>query len=265
MIKYLFGLNALVLATSAVAHAPFITPQAFVTDNAQIPVLTSYAEQTLHPEYAVKTLKNIQIAQPNKEQIEAEVTQLKSTSISDLVLKDKGTYTIATTIDYPLTYAQLNKEWRIFNAKMTENTKPLAERTFYIASDFKKAPELVEVKRYWTVESYVSKSEFTPIQVIQNQVLNTTLSVHPNQIKAGQAVIFHTTKSGKPLAKAQVEVAQKGAMHGDELEYTTSDLGQVSITFPKAGEYTVTIQEAFNSKQRPTDQYYHIITLQVLD
>ncbi|MDO4223711.1 MAG: DUF4198 domain-containing protein [Acinetobacter sp.] len=252
-------------ASSVLAHDPFLAPVVYHTENAQIPVITSYTESALVPEYAIKDVKQIQVLTPNATQEQVETTLLKSATVADLVLKDKGTYTIAAQASYPVKYTQHNKQWKAFFDMSAEKAKPLAERDYVIPSDFKKTPELVEIKRYWSLQSYVTKGETTPVQAVKDAPIQVAFSTHPSQLTAQQDVELSVQKSGKALANAKVEFARKGAEHDDVTELSTDAQGKVKLLFPKAGQYTIHVGEKFDAKQKakPTDQHFTFINVEV--
>ena len=46
-------LCTLLFCSVAQAHEPYVAPLAYHTENTQVPVLSAYAEQAFHPEYAL--------------------------------------------------------------------------------------------------------------------------------------------------------------------------------------------------------------------
>ena len=49
-------LCTLLFCSVAQAHEPYVAPLAYHTENTQVPVLSAYAEQAFHPEYALKDI-----------------------------------------------------------------------------------------------------------------------------------------------------------------------------------------------------------------
>ena len=87
-------LCTLLFCSVAQAHEPYVAPLAYHTENTQIPVLSAYAEQAFHPEYALKDI-SFSIFQPNQTQTTIQAQKhLESATAFDLKLPEKGTYTI---------------------------------------------------------------------------------------------------------------------------------------------------------------------------
>ncbi|WLF83671.1 DUF4198 domain-containing protein [Moraxella sp. ZY210820] len=261
------ALLALICSTASFAHEPFLTPSAYITENKQIPVLASYTEEMLIPEYAMKDVKSFQMIDPKQNKHELETSMIKSATFANLELKEQGTYTVSTRANYPLKYVYHDKKWKKLYDTPADKAKPLAERDYMIPSDFKKAPQTVDVTRHWLIQSFVTKEKISDVQTVADYPLNVTFTQHPNQLKANQSVTLTVTQDKQPIL-SQVEVHTKGTSHQKALlESQTNALGQVNITFPKAGEYVITVHQPFdeNSKHKPTDQHYVITTVQVTE
>lgn len=246
------------------AHNPFIAPLAYTTENQKIPVIASYTEETLVPEYAIKNKNNLQVINPKQDLINIDTTQIESATIANLNLYESGTYHIFTTLNYPLKYAYHQKEWKIWHDMTAEKAGDIAQRDYVIPSDFKKKPNLVDVQRHWLIQSFISKGAVSPVQMIQDYPLHVAFSTHPNQIKVGQTIHLTVHKNKQPIL-AEVEILAKGVKHESVSPVQTNALGEVPITFDKAGEYVISIHEPFSPQHKPMDQYYHITSIQVVD
>lgn len=262
--KKSLALLALMCSTTSFAHDPFIAPLAYVTENTQIPVIASYAEDTLIPEYAMKDVKHFQVLDPKQSKHELETSMIKSATLANLELKEQGTYTVSTVASYPLKYVFHDKKWKKLYDISADKAKPLAERDYVIPSDFKKLPKIVDVKRHWLIQSFVTKEKISDVQTVADYPLAVTFAQHPNQLKANQSVTLTVTQNKQPL-HSQIEIHAKGTQHDQAIELSTNALGQANVTFPKAGEYVITVNQPFDekSKQKPTDQHYVITTVQV--
>lgn len=264
--KKSFALLALMCSTASFAHEPFLTPSAYITENKQIPVLASYTEEMLVPEYAMKDVKHFQVIDPKQEKHELETSMIKSATFANLELKEQGTYTISTVANYPLKYVYHDKKWKKLYDMTADKAKPLAERDYVIPSDFKKAPQTVDVKRTWLIQSFITKGKISDVQMVSDFPLNVDFSQHPNQLKANQTFTLTITRDKQPV-QAHIEINAKGTQHDQAIELSTNALGQANVTLPKAGEYVITVNQPFDekSKQKPTDQHYVISTVQVTE
>lgn len=256
--KNLLLISTLACSTLSFAHEPFIAPYSYITENTQIPVIAAYAEDALIAEYAMKDIKQFDVILPNQQAHKIDTTMVKSATFANLELKDQGTYQIFTTASYPLKYAYHQKQWKIFYDM--EANKADAKRDYVIPSDFRTSPKFVEIKRHWLIQSFVTKGETTPIQTVNDYPLHVIFSTHPNQIKANQAFDLTVSKNNQPL-HAEIEVHAKGDKHENGRKFTTNALGQANLSFPKAGDYVITISEPFDTQKKPTDQYYVISTI----
>ena len=129
MKKYILSTLFFSLATTLTyAHEPYVAPLSYITSNTQIPVISAYAEQALQPEYALKQ-PTFNIIQPDQSKISiTSESTLKSASLIDLPLPQKGTYQISSKVSFPLKYAQHNKEWKIFFDMPADKAKNLCTR-----------------------------------------------------------------------------------------------------------------------------------------
>ncbi|MEN8382509.1 DUF4198 domain-containing protein [Acinetobacter radioresistens] len=245
------------------AHEPYVAPLAFVTENTQIPVISGYAEVPFASEYALKDVI-FHITQPDQSQTTVTPnTQLKSATVFDLALKLDGTYYISSKVSYLLQYALYNKEWKIFYDTTEGQEKSLAERDYVISGDFKKTPQLKNVTREWSIETYLSKNKLTEVKEKIDFPLQVKFSSHPNNIKAGHPVSLVVSKNNKLLTKAEIVIREKGQSEQNTKTVLTDLKGRANLTFPAAGQYLLEITETQNPKAEPVNQYYKIISLSV--
>ena len=61
-------LCTLLFCSVAQAHEPYVAPLAYHTENTQVPVLSAYAEQAFHPEYALKVFRS-RFSNPTKHRL----------------------------------------------------------------------------------------------------------------------------------------------------------------------------------------------------
>lgn len=254
---------ALLACTHVQAHAPYVAPLAYMTDNTQITVLSAYAEQALQPEYALKDIQ-FSITQPDQAQLTAQPQPgLKSAAAFDLKLPEKGTYTVYAKTSHPLQYVQHNKQWKIFADVAADKAPALSERDFVIPSDFKgKLPKKVDTVREWSIQSYVSKGAASAVAVTPAPI-QVSFQTHPNEIQAQRPVQLQLSKAGKPLAQAEVLIRAQGASEQQAQSAAVNADGTASVTFPQAGSYLLEVSEAIDPKTAPKNQHYTIISLGV--
>ena len=264
MRKYILSTLFFSLATTLTyAHEPYVAPLSYITSNTQIPVISAYAEQALQAEYALKQ-PTFNIIQPDQSKISiTSESTLKSASLIDLPLPQKGTYQISSKVSFPLKYAQHNKEWKTFFDMPADQAKDITERDYVIPADFKKVPTLVEVTREWSIQSYVSKEEISPIQSKIDAPIQVEFKTHPNNITAQQPVQIIMTKSGKALKNAELVIRAQGQEEDDATHVTVDSNGLATLTFPHVGQYLVEVSEKLNKMAKPSNQYYTIISLDV--
>ncbi len=264
MRKYILSTLFFSLATTLTyAHEPYVAPLSYITSNTQIPLISAYAEQALQAEYALKQ-PTFNIIQPDQSKISiTSESTLKSASLIDLPLPQKGTYQISSKVSFPLKYAQHNKEWKTFFDMPEDQAKDIKERDYVIPSDFKKAPTLVEVTREWSIQSYVSKEEISSIQSKIDAPIQVEFKTHPNNITAQQPVQITITKSGQALKNAELVIRAQGQEEDDATHVTVDPNGLATLNFPSAGQYLVEVNEKLNKTAKPSNQYYTIISLDV--
>ena len=266
MKKYIIPslLSSSLFCTVAQAHEPYVAPLSYLTANTQIPIISAYAEQALNAEYALKQ-PSFTITQPDNTKSEIQtVGHLKSATVFDLPLKDSGTYQISTQISYPLKYVQHNKEWKMFFDMPADQATPIAERDYVIPSDFKKVPVPVEISREWSIQSFVSKDKTSPVTGITTSPIQVEFKTHPNSIYAQQPVQITIKKSGQTFKNAELLIRAQGQTDKQAQKVTVNPDGSATLTFPHAGQYLIEAGETFDTKNKPVNQYYTIISLGVL-
>lgn len=260
--KLLIASLALISGYST-AHEPYVAPIAYQTTNTQVAILAGYAEEALHSEYALKSPK-FEITDPKqvKSTVEPD-SKLGTATVFDLKLPEAGTYRVQTTASYPLKYVQDQKEWKLFFDMAADKAPAKSERDYLIPADLKtKKINPVEVTREWTLLTYVTKEKASPVQPIAAPI-QVEFSTHPNELKANQPTKVKVAKANQPLANAEVVVRAKGATDEQAQTLKAGTDGSVDLTFPLAGEYLVEVTESVDSKKKPSNQFYSIISLSV--
>ncbi|RLZ09366.1 DUF4198 domain-containing protein [Acinetobacter sp. 2JN-4] len=260
--KLLIASLALISGYSA-AHEPYVAPVAYQTTNTQVAILAGYAEEALNSEYALKSPK-FEITNPKqvKSTIEPD-SKLGSSTVFDLKLPEAGTYSVQTKASYPLKYVQDQKEWKLFFDLAEDKAPAKAERDYLIPADLKgKKIAPVEVTREWSLFTYITKEKSSPVQSTAAPIQVEFLT-HPNELKANQTTKVKVAKANQPLANAEVVLRAKGATDEQAKTLKANTDGTVDLVFPSAGEYLVEVTESVDSKKKPSNQFYSIISLSV--
>lgn len=258
-------LLASLFSTLSYAHDPFVAPLSYVTSNTQIPVLSGYAEHAFDSEYALKDASFTVVDPLQKSSTIKADNALKSVTVFDLLLPTDGTYKISSKVNYPIKYALHNKVWKPFYEVSAQDAGELAKRDYVIADDFPKnqPPSFQEIQREWTLESYVTKNKVSTLNAKNDAPIQVSFSVHPNQIKVNQAVQLNVSKSGKPLKNAQVKFLAEGQTEDQAVELQNNAQGTYELKLPKTGQYRIEVTEKVDMKQKPQNQYYSIVAVDV--
>ncbi|QHH95613.1 DUF4198 domain-containing protein [Acinetobacter proteolyticus] len=257
-------ISSLLLASGySFAHEPYVAPLAYTTEQTQVAIISGYAEEALQSEYALKDAK-FEVTSPNssKTTVAAE-SKLGSATVFDLKLPEAGTYSVKTSASYPLKYVQDQKEWKMFFDMPADKAPAKAERDFVIPSDLKaKKFTPVEITREWTLLTYVSKEKNTPVQA-STAPIQVEFLTHPSELKANQTVKIKASKANQALVNANVVIRAKGATDKQGISLKTAADGSADLVFAKAGEYLIEVSEAVDAKQKPSNQFYSIISVAV--
>lgn len=258
-----FILLGLLISSSLYAHEPFVSTPTNMTTNNHVLVTSGYTEEALNTEVALKNV-TFNVVEPNNNiQTITPEPQLKSATVFDLPLAIDGTYQISSKISKQLQYTYFNNEWRPFFDIAADKVAPLSERTFLIPSDFKTPPQLSEVTREWTIQNYLSKKHSSAITYSVNNAIKVQFSTNPTEIKAHQPITLDISYDGKPLNNANVTLRSVGQTTKQAQHFVSDMAGKVSITFPQAGQYLVSVTPTVDGKVKPSTQRYTLISLTV--
>ncbi|MBF7685026.1 DUF4198 domain-containing protein [Acinetobacter sp. B10A] len=263
--KKILVATALVFSATVSAHQPYVSTLVGKTENSRTPIIAGYAEEALSSEAALKKAV-FSIVDPDAQvsQITPE-TSLKSATVFDLNLPKEGTYKVHSTISYNIKYALQDKTWHMFLDMPADKAPAKASREYLIPSDFKKAPETVDIAREWTIQSYISKKQITAIKEVELAPIDLTFNIHPNEIKANQDVIIHAHNHNKDQHLGEIEISVRKIGQSDEQAktLTTNKEGEASMRFATEGQYLVVATTKFNPQVKPTTQRYTIVSLHV--
>ena len=263
MMKNLLISSLVLVSSYSVAHEPYVAPIAYKTEQTQVAIISGYAEEALHSEYALKNAK-FEITNPNNISTTIEPdSKLSSATVFDLKLPESGTYSVKTSATYPLKYVQDQKEWKMFFDIPADKASAKADRKYIIPADLKtKKFTPVEITREWTLLTYVSKDKNTPVHS-STAPIQVEFLTHPNELKANQAVKIKVSKANQALANANIVIRVKGATDEQGVVLKAAMDGSADLVFPKAVEYLVEVSETIDTKHKPTNQFYSLISLSV--
>jgi len=262
MKRYL--LSILILSSFAHAHEPYLAPISYTTSNTQIPVIAAYAEEAFNAEHALKQA-TLSVIQPDQKKITINAeSNLKSATLFNLPLAEVGTYQLSSSVSYPLKYVQYQKKWKTLSNVSAEKAGKVTDRDYAILADFKKAPEILEVTREWSIQSYISKEKTSEISTFNESPIQVEFKTHPNSIHAQQPVQVKLKKSGQALNNAEFAVRAQGQSEEQAKHIQINTDGTATLNFPHPGQYLVEVNEKVNPNAKPSNQYYTIISLGVL-
>jgi uncharacterized GH25 family protein len=185
----------------------------------------------------------------------------KYRSTFDVHLSHGGTYKLAVVnsglfASYEENGAQ--KRWR-GNAQRFAAEVPADARNLQVSESVRR------------VEAFVTAGK--PTQTVfkpTNVGLELVPVTHPNDLYAGEAASFRFLLDGKPATQLPVTVLAGGTRYRDsqdELQLTTDNQGQISITWPAPGMYWLetTLDDANTSvKQAKQRRLGYVATFEVL-
>jgi hypothetical protein len=76
-------------------------------------------------------------------------------------------------------------------------------------------------------------------------------------------VKIKVSKANQALANANIVIRVKGATDEQGVVLKAAMDGSADLVFPKAAEYLVEVSETIDTKQKPTNQFYSLISLSV--
>jgi len=240
------------LATSALAHSPYLKPNTFAPDPQldHVTVEASFAEGGLRPEIAMKADGWAVFGPDGVKVALTPAASLKDATFLEVPLTANGTYRVTSG----------ERTGRVAKAGLKDGQLRFIEGN----EGARDGETLVDVQSVTRADVYVSRGAPTAIGGAEVGV-----EVHPvtapNDAYAGEAVKVSVLDSGKPVAGALVTVLRDGqiyeAQKTPELELTSDASGVVSFTPAAPGLYLIQTRVRYASATNPALWISHTATL----
>src|SRR5690554_1553432 len=261
MKKSIFKLSiaalALGLSLGAQAHRAWIVPAATVLSG-ESPWVTfdaAVSNTIFHADHAPFRLDSVVAIAPDASEIELQNAHTgKHRSTFDLNLKQSGTYKVVSASN------GLTARWETEEGERRSwpprGTAPTPEG--FEKEVPKKAKNLKVTQSSRRIETFVTAGEpdnnvFKPT----NTGLEMVPVTHPNDLFAGEEAEFTLLIDGKPAEGAKV-VVLPGAMRyrnqQDAIEAVSDKKGKITITWPAAGMYWMSVSYADEKAKKPATQ-----------
>jgi uncharacterized GH25 family protein len=218
------------LATSALAHSPYLKPNTFTPDPKidHVTVEAAFAEGALRPEIAMKADGWAVIGPDGVKIALTPAASLKDATFLEVPLTANGTYRITSG----------ERTGRVAKAGLKDGALRFIEGPEGAKPD----ETLVDVQSVTRADVYISRGTPTAVGAAEAGVEIHPVTA-PNDAYAGEAVKISVLDSGKPVAGAHVTVMRDGqiyeAQKTPELELTSDAKGEVSFTPAAPGLYLI--------------------------
>lgn len=270
MKQYLLPLVMLAFSSQSFAHAPYVAPNSYIVQGEQTAIFAAFAEEAFDAEYAISGF-DFSVLSPQAERQILTLSNDKAVSSATVITPQDGTYQVIGQRKSNLKYALLGKRWlKVIDVKSSD-LPPLAQRSFALPSEVSAKNKQKSVERFEEISSFFSKNKTTALQLDTNpKGLSLRYSTHPNQLSSKTPLLLGIQLNAKPVAGLDVRVEKQLTRVGEKTEaiQLQSDAkGQVSIVFPSAGQYVITVSTAEpQEQQQPASQSYRsIVTVWVND
>lgn len=262
-------LLAALLIPAAHAHRAWIVPAATVLsgDDPWVTFDAAISNDIFHADHAAMRLDGIKALGPDGKEISLQNAAVgKYRSVFDLNLQQKGTYKVTSFS------GGLRARWE---TEAGERRSWPARGTPSTAESFakevpKKAKNLDVSYSSRRMETFVtSGSPNNTVFAPSNQGLELVPVTHPNDLFAGEKAEFTFLIDGKPAVGAKVEVIPAGMRYRnqqDNLSVESDKNGSISITWPQAGLYWMSVSYGDNKAQKPAKKRSatYVATFEVL-
>lgn len=255
--RRLFSVLFLLAANPIFAHTPYYTPSSFEAINEGMVTLdASFAEKFFVPEVAFEGSDFKVITPKGLELSPDSISQLKTRTVVEHLLKEDGTYRFSTG----------KRLGAIFTVYEHEGERKTARGT---TSEIPTTAKILERYQSLTLaETYVSKGEPSRGAISpKNQGLEIIPETHPNDLFAGDNFNFHVHLDGKPLDGIAVEAylaKNQFSLDKPTLKLTTAEDGKLSMPFKDEGVYLLRVRHrAPAPKNADAPTYSHTYTLVV--
>lgn len=263
ILKLSIAALALNLPLASHAHKAWLLPSSTVSTVDQwITVDAAVSNDLFYFNHVPLRVDNLVITAPDGSVVKAEnVATGKYRTTFDVHLTKNGTYRLANVSQGLFASYEENgatKRWRgtaeKFAAEVPANAKNLQVS-----------------ESAGRVETFVTAGKPTAEALKPGNVgLELQPVTHPNDLYAGEPATFRFLLDGKPAAKLDIEIVAGGTRYRDqqqEIQVTTDDNGQFSVTWPEPGMYWLeaSLQDAKTSlKPAKQRRVSYVATFEVL-
>lgn len=259
---------AIFLLPVAHAHRAWIVPAATVLsgDDPWVTFDAAVSNDIFHTDHAPLRLEGVTAHAPDGKEIPLQNSSTgKYRSTFDLNLPQKGTYKITSF------NSGLRARWETDAGEQRWPARGVQATPEAFAKEVpKKAKNLEVAFGSRRIETFVTAGTpdtkvFKPI----NQGLELVPVTHPNDLFAGEKAEFKFLIDGKPAVGAKVEVVPAGMRYRNQqanISAQTDKTGGVSITWPQAGMYWMSVSYEDDKAQKPAKKRTagYVATFEVL-
>ncbi len=232
------------MASSALAHSPYLRPNHFTPDKARkhITVEASFAEGQIRPDVAMKSDAFNLTAPDGATTPLTPAATLKDAVLLEPALPVEGTYRISSGV----------RTGRVAKATIKDGKVVFGEGP---ASAPKPGETIVDVQSLTRADVYVTKGAPTTGAYAKPQ---TGVAIQPvtapNDAYAGEAFVFSVLNSGKPVAGEDIEIVRDGEIYEAQktapLHLKTGADGTARFTPSKTGVYLIQVRVRSQSPER---------------
>lgn len=262
-------LAAALLPLAAHAHRAWIVPAATVlsSEDPWVTFDAAVSNDIFHTDHAPLRLEGVTATAPDGTQVPLQNANTgKYRSTFDLNLPQKGTYKIASfSSGLRARWETEEGERRGWPARGQQATPES------FAKEVPKKAKNLEVSfGSRRLETFVTAgTPDTKVFKPTNQGLELVPVTHPNDLFAGEKAEFKFLIDGKPAVGAKVEVVPGGARYRNKqanINAETDKNGSISITWPQAGLYWISVSYEDNKAEKPAKKRTgsYVATFEVL-
>ncbi|GGZ37536.1 DUF4198 domain-containing protein [Asticcacaulis endophyticus] len=232
------------MASSALAHSPYLRPNHFTPDKARkhVTVEASFAEGQIRPDVAMKSDAFNLTAPDGATTPLTPVATLKDAVLLEPALPVEGTYRISSGV----------RTGRVAKATIKDGKVVFGEGP---ASAPKAGDKVVDVQSLTRADVYVTKGAPTTGAYAKPQ---TGVAIQPitapNDAYAREAFVFAVLNSGKPVANEDIEIVRDGEIYEAQksapVHLKTGADGKVTFTPAKTGVYLIQVRVRSQSQTK---------------
>ncbi|OTG82479.1 hypothetical protein B9T31_14350 [Acinetobacter sp. ANC 4558] len=232
------------VATTSMAHSPFVAPYSYLVDGENTGIVAGFAEQPFDSEIAIRGY-DFKVINPNGEIKDLTLINSKAMSIADIEAGQEGTYQVIGSRVGDIKYAKQGNRWlRVMNAE-GDTLAPIAERNFITPAEVNSKTQQHTVKRYDQLSSFFTKKKVSKLNApISNQGLNITFSEHPNHLSLAKPLSLKVSLNQKPASNYQIELEKQPTSDLEKAELitlVTNQQGEIILPITAVGQYVVSV------------------------